>query len=46
MTFPTEVRLVKLWFLQGSCVDVRAGPYRELSPEELMLVNCGTGEDC
>ena len=28
MTFPTEVRLVKLRFLQRSCVDVRAGPYR------------------
>ena len=26
-------------------MDVRAGPYRRLSAEELMLLNCGVGED-
>ena len=27
------------------CVDVRAGPQRRLSAEELMLSNCGAAED-
>ena len=26
-------------------MDVRAGPLRRLSAEELMLLNCGVGED-
>ena len=26
-------------------MDVRAGVYRKLSAEELMLLNCGVGED-
>ena len=26
-------------------MDVRAGPYGRLSAEELMLLNCGVGED-
>ena len=26
-------------------MDVRVGPYRRLGPEELMLLNCGVGED-
>ena len=26
-------------------MDVRVGPYRRLSTEELMLSNCGVGED-
>ena len=26
-------------------MDVRAGPYGSLSTEELMLLNCGVGED-
>ena len=26
-------------------MDVRTGPYRKLSVEELMLLNCGVGED-
>ena len=25
--------------------DVRVGPYRMLNTEELMLLNCGAGED-
>ena len=28
-----------------SCMDVRAGLWRRLSTEELMLFNCGVGED-
>ena len=30
---------------QWSCMDVRTGPERNLSAEELMLLNCGVGED-
>ena len=32
-------------FSSSLCMDVRAGPYRRLSAEELMLSNCGVGED-
>ena len=35
----------KLWFFLWSCMDVRVGPWRMLSTEELMLLNCGAGED-
>ena len=34
-----------LWFFQRSCMDVRAGLWRKLRAEELMLLNCGVGED-
>ena len=34
----------KLWFFQYSCMDVRTGPQRKLSTEEMMLSNCGVGE--
>ena len=34
-----------LWFFRWSCMDVRVGLYRKLSTEELMLLNCGVGED-
>ena len=30
---------------QWSCMDVRVGLWRKLSAEELMLLNCGIGED-
>ena len=33
------------WFLQWSCMDVRVGLWRKLSAQELMLLNCGVGED-
>ena len=36
---------VHLWFFQWSCMDVRVGLQRKLSAEELMLLNCGVGED-
>ena len=32
-------------FFQWSCMDVRVGLQRKLSTEELMLLNCGAGED-
>ena len=32
-----------LWFFQ--CMDVRVGLWRKLGREELMLLNCGAGED-
>ena len=35
----------RLWFFQLSCMDVRVGRWRKLSAEELMLLNCGVGED-
>ena len=41
----TKVHLVRLWFFQWSCMDVRVGLERKLSAEELMLLNCGVGED-
>ena len=34
-----------LWFFQWSCMDVRVGLWRKLSAEELMLLNCGVGEN-
>ena len=45
ITLPTKVHLVRLWFFQWSCMDVRAGLWRKLSAEELMLLNCSVGED-
>ena len=36
---------LKLWFYQYLCTDVRAGPQRRLSTEELKLSNCIVGED-
>ena len=32
-------------FFQWSCMDMRVGPQRKLSAEELMLLNCGVGGD-
>ena len=34
-----------LSILMWSCMDVRVGLWRQLSAEELMLLNCGVGED-
>ena len=36
---------VWLWFFQWSCMDVRLGLWKKLSSKELMLLNCGVGED-
>ena len=32
-------------FFQWSCMDMRVGLRRKLSADELMLLNCGVGED-
>ena len=42
-TMPTKVCIVKAMVFPA--MDVRVGPQRKLSPERLMLSNCGTGED-
>jgi len=38
---PSQHQSLFLW----SCMDVRVGLWRRLSTEELMLLNCGVGED-
>ena len=45
ITLLTKVQQSKLWFFQQSCTDVRVGPLRRLSAEELNLSNCGVGKD-
>ena len=45
ITLPTNVCLVKAMVFQQPCMDVRVGLSRKLSTEELMLLNCGDGED-
>ena len=45
ITLSTKVCLVKAVVFQWSCMDVRVGLQRKLSTEELMLSNCGVGED-
>ena len=45
ITLPTKVHLVKGMVFPVSCMDVRVGLLRRLSAEELMLLNCGVGED-
>ena len=45
ITLPTKVHQSRLWFFLWSCMDVRVGLWRKLSAEELMLLNCGVGED-
>ena len=46
ITLPTKVRLVKaMAFPVVMKMDVIVGLKRKLSTEELMLLNCGVGED-
>ena len=45
ITLLTKVCLVKAMVFPVSCMDVRVGPERRLSTKELMLLNCGAGED-
>ena len=45
ITLPIKVPQVKAWFFQWSCMGVRVGLYKQLSTEELMLLNCGVGKD-
>ena len=42
ITLPTKVKAVVFPVLM---YDVRVGLWRRLSAEELMLLNCGVGED-
>ena len=42
---PTKVCPVKAMVFQWSYMDVRIVLWRKLSAEELMLLNCGVGED-
>ena len=44
-TLPTKVHLVKAMVFLVACMDVRVGLERKLSAKELMLLNCGVGED-
>ena len=43
-TLPTKVSIVKAMVFQ-SCTDVRVGPERRLSTEELKLLNCSARKD-
>ena len=45
ITLPTKVRLAKAMVFLVACMDVRVGLERKLSAKELMLLNCGVGED-
>ena len=45
ITLPSNVHLVKAMVFQWSCMNVKVGLWRKLSAEELMLLNCGVGED-
>ena len=45
ITLPTKVQLVKAMVFLWSCMDVKVGLWRMLSAQELMLLNCGVGED-
>ena len=45
ITLPTKVHLAKAMVFQWSCMDMRVGLSRKLSTKELMLLNCGVGED-
>ena len=45
ITLPTKVRLVKAMVFPVIMYDVRVGPKRRLSTEELILLNNGVGED-
>ena len=45
ITLLTKAHLVKAMVFPVVIMDVRAGPQRKLSIEELMLLYCGVGED-
>ena len=45
ITLPTKVHLVKVMVFPVVSMDVRVGLLRKLGAEELMLWNCGVGED-
>ena len=41
----TKVPIIKAMVFQQSHTDVTVGPSRMMSAEELLLLNCGAGED-
>ena len=45
ITLQTKIHIVKAMVFPVTCTVVRAGPSRRLSAEELILLNCGVGED-
>ena len=45
VTLPQRSIYSRLWFFQWSCMDMRVRLWRKLSAKELMLLNCGAGED-
>ena len=45
ITLLTKVRIVKAMVFQWSSMDMKVGLQRRLSTEELLLLNCGAGED-
>ena len=45
ITLPTKVCLVKAMLFPVVMYELRVGLERKLSAEELMLLNCGPGED-
>ena len=45
ISLPTKVHLVKAMVFPGVMYECRVGLGRKLSVEELMLLNCGVGED-
>ena len=45
ITLPTEVRVVKAMVFPVVIMDVRVGPKTRLNAKELVLLNCGVGED-
>ena len=45
ITLPTKVRLVKAMVFPVAIYGCEVGLWRKLGTEELMLLNCGIGED-
>ena len=45
ITLLTKISRVKLWFFKQSCTVDRVGPQRKMRAKELVLLNCGVGED-
>ena len=45
ITLPTNVHRVKAMVFPVVMYDMRVGPERRLNAKELMLLNCGIGED-
>ena len=45
ITLPMKVHIVKAMLFPVVIYGCEIGPYRRLSAEELMLLNCGVGED-